>query len=102
MCQRTNISSRRALDDKARDSAFDLEQLVFEQLDLDAFQLYWLLPASQFVGGAPMHFFRGKRRRRLFEASDVLRSQIFQNRRIQYRRGIWSLHLTFGIVGISA
>ncbi len=98
--QRTDVRAGRTLDHKSCDAAISLLEFVLVNFDFDSFQLNNLFFARQFIGRAPLHFLRGKRRRHLLESPGALRRKFLQRRNIQRRRGVRPLRLAIGIVRI--
>src|SRR6266403_5121795 len=100
MRQRTDVRSVRTLNNKTRNAAVNFFEFVFVNLNFDSLQLDNLFFARQLVRRAPFYFFRGKRRRHLFESPSTLRGKFFKHRSIQRRPSVWPLCLAIGIVGI--
>src|ERR1700693_3045525 len=98
--ERADVGSRRALDGETRDGAGDLRQAIFEQLHFDRFQFYGLLFSGEFVSGAAVDFFGGKRWRHLREAANTLGGETLKCGGIQSGRGIRTLGFAVGGAGM--
>src|SRR6266481_4088097 len=100
--QRPDVSSRRALNRKARDRPFYSRQAVLENLHRHRFQLYNLILARQFIRRPPVDFLGGKNRRHLLKSPRGFRRQPLQRFALQHRRRIRSRGLPFRVKRIGA